>query len=135
MNKIEINKLPSNRSFGLLFFGVLSIISIILYYKQAYQIGSIFFFLGLSFLYFSFFFSQVLTPLNYLWARFGLLLHKIITPIILATIFFSVFTPIGLLMRLLSGPSAMKTFDRKISTYWIKRTPPGPEPKSLEEQF
>jgi hypothetical protein len=77
----------------------------------------------------------VLRPFNILWFRFGLLLHAVVTPIILALMFYTVITPIGWLMRA-SGkrPLALK-FDPDATSYWIHRDPPGPAPESLPNQF
>jgi len=77
----------------------------------------------------------LLAPLNRLWTKFGLLLHRITSPIILGIMFFGVITPIGLLMRL-AGKDLLRTkFDRNADSYWIKREPPGPEKTSLKQQF
>jgi hypothetical protein len=77
----------------------------------------------------------LLAPLNRLWTKFGLLLHRITSPIILGIMFFGVITPIGLLMRL-AGKDLLRTkFDINADSYWIKREPPGPEKTSLKQQF
>ncbi len=79
---------------------------------------------------------RILSPLNRLWTRFGLLLHKITSPIILGIIFFLVITPMGIIMRALrkNGPLKM-TMDHECQTYWIERTPPGPRHDSFTDQF
>ena len=78
---------------------------------------------------------QMLTPLNKIWIRFGLLLHKIVNPLIMGLIFFLVITPIGLVMRSL-GKKPLKTgFDKSVGSYWIDRVPPGPAPDSMKRQF
>ena len=64
--------------------------------------------------------SKFLTPLNKLWFRFGLLLGKIVSPIIMGVIFFLVVTPIGLLMRLLKKDLLNLKFNKE-KTYWIKK--------------
>lgn len=72
---------------------------------------------------------------NRLWSRFGALLHKITNPIILGIIFFLVLTPTGLLMRLFRKyPSALH-FEPAARSYWIIRTPAGPDATSLTKQF
>ncbi len=72
---------------------------------------------------------------NRLWMRFGELLHGIVSPMVLAVLFFGVVTPIGLAMRL-SGKDPMgRRPDPHSQSYWIKREPPGPEPSSMKNQF
>lgn len=78
---------------------------------------------------------RVLHPLNLLWFKFGMLLHHIITPIVLGLMFFVVFTPIGLLMRLTRKQSLSLKIDPEANTYWIYRKPPGPPPGSFHNQF
>jgi hypothetical protein len=77
----------------------------------------------------------VLSPLNRLWLRFGLLLHKIVSPLVLGIMFFLVITPIGLLMRAVGKDLLRLKFDKRSSSYWIERLPPGPPPESLKDQF
>jgi hypothetical protein len=70
---------------------------------------------------------------NLLWAQLAALLHRLFSPIFLGVLFFGVFTPIGFLYRLLQ-PTAKNTAKAGPS-YWIPRTPPGPAPESLLNQF
>ena len=78
---------------------------------------------------------SVLTPLNRLWLRFGLLLHRIVSPIVLGIMFFVVITPMGLIMRGVGKDPLRLRRDRSLRTYWIERRPPGPQPESLRDQF
>ena len=64
--------------------------------------------------------SKLLTPLNKVWAKFGEILGKIVSPIILAVIFFGIVTPIGLLLRLFRKDVLNLKLDNK-SSYWLKR--------------
>lgn len=77
----------------------------------------------------------LLAPLNKFWLRVGALLHTITSPIILGIMFYLVITPIGLLMRLTGKDLLRLKFDRNASSYWIQRTPPGPDKNSLHRQF
>ena len=113
-------KISSNRSFGLVFFVVFLIVALWpLKYEEDIRLWSlvlsiIFFILGI-------FNSKLLTPLNKLWFKFGILLGSIVSPIIMGIVYFLVVTPIGIIMRLL-GKDLLKTNKIKsASTYWIKR--------------
>ena len=77
----------------------------------------------------------ILAPLNRLWTRFGLLLHGIVSPVALAILFYGVVTPTGLIMRLLGKDPLRLRLDPSAPSYWITRTPPGPDADSLKQQF
>jgi Saxitoxin biosynthesis operon protein SxtJ len=76
-----------------------------------------------------------LAPLNRLWTRFGLLLHRVVNPIVLGVIFFGVITPIGLVMRAIGWDGLRLKRDSAADTYWIERRPPGPPPAGMKDQF
>lgn len=77
----------------------------------------------------------LLAPLNRFWTRFGLLLHRIVNPVILGLIFMAVIVPIGLTLRALGkDPLRLKRRANQTS-YWLERRPPGPTRESLPRQF
>ncbi|MCL4747067.1 MAG: hypothetical protein KJZ83_16860 [Burkholderiaceae bacterium] len=78
---------------------------------------------------------QALSPLNRVWTRFGMLLHKVVNPVVLGLMFFVVVTPIGLLMRALGKRPLKLDFDREATSYWVQRQPPGPPAESFKDQF
>ena len=75
--------------------------------------------------------SKILTPLNRLWFKFGLLLGRFISPLIMGIIFFIVVTPIGIIMRLLKKDLLNLKYNKK-QTYWIDKS--GPKSK-MKNQF
>ena len=57
---------------------------------------------------------QILNPLTKLWIKFGELIGKFISPIVIGLIYFVILTPIGLLMRLFNKDLfKFKIFKRK----------------------
>ncbi|MGB0574752.1 MAG: SxtJ family membrane protein [Alphaproteobacteria bacterium] len=76
-----------------------------------------------------------LAPLNRAWMRFGLLLHKVVNPLIMGLVFFLTVTPTALIMRALGKDPLKRRLDKDATTYWIDRTPPGPDPDSMPRQF
>jgi hypothetical protein len=78
---------------------------------------------------------RVLGPLNRLWLRFGLLLHAFINPVVMAGLYYTTVTPIGLLLRLLGKDLLRLRFEPASPTYWIARQPPGPAPDTMPRQF
>ena len=77
----------------------------------------------------------MLAPLNRLWMKFGGLLHRFVSPIVLGLLFFVVITPMGLAMRMLGKDPLKLRADTQSKSYWIDRTPPGPRPDSFIDQF
>ena len=75
--------------------------------------------------------SKVLTPLNKLWFKFGLLLGKVVSPLIMGIIFFFVVTPTAFIMRIIGKDLLNLKFNNK-KTYWIEKT--GPKSK-MKNQF
>ena len=112
-------KIGSNRSFGIVFFVVFLIISIwpLLDEKElrywSLIVSFIFLILGILK-------SNILTPLNKVWFKFGILLGNIISPIIMAFVFFLVVTPISLIMKIF-GKDILNLKKNKNSSYWIKK--------------
>jgi hypothetical protein len=78
---------------------------------------------------------SLLAPLNRLWTRFGLLLGKVTTPIVMGILFYLVVTPTGLLMRLFGKDPLRLSRDPEAGSYWIQREPPGPSPETMSNQF
>ena len=123
-------KIGSNRSFGIVFFVVFLLIAI---YPSlsgesvrlwSLAIATIFFILGVIN-------SSLLSPLNKIWFKFGLLLGRFISPLIMGLIFFLVVTPIALLMKLLKKDLLNLKYS-KDNTYWIVKS--GPKSK-MKNQF
>ena len=126
--------LPSNRSFGVLFTAVFALIAVWpLFFGEALRVwaGA----LSGAFALVTLLSPGLLTPLNRGWMRFGALLHRIVSPIVLAFMFFVVLTPFGLIMRIAGRRPLALSKDASLDTYWVHREPPGPEPESLRNQF
>lgn len=69
------------------------------------------------------------------WGLVGRLLHRIVSPIVLAILFYAVVAPTGLIMRLMGKDPLRLRLAPEADTYWIERTPPGPSPESMKRQF
>ncbi len=76
-----------------------------------------------------------LRPLNRIWTKFGLLLGRVVSPVVTALLFLLVVTPIGLLFRLLKKDPLRLASNSEVATYWIERQPPGPVPETMRNQF
>ena len=80
-------------------------------------------------------FPTVLKPLNIMWFRFGMLLHKIVNPLVMGLLFFLTVVPIGLIMRLIGKDPLNLRFDPDLSSYWIERDVGDPQPETMRRQF
>ena len=123
-------KISSNRSFGITFFIVFLIISLFPVLNEenpkvwSLAISFIFLILGLLN-------SNLLSPLNKIWFKFGVFLGKIVSPLIMVIIYFFVVTPIGLMLKVFKKDVLRLKFNKNKS-YWIEKT----EPKSkMKNQF
>ena len=119
MKKISV-KIPSNKSFGFLFFIVFMAISL-WPLKSQEDLRFWAFILSLIFLVLGVLNSKFLTPLNKLWLKFGFFLGSIISPVAMGVVFFIVITPIGLIMRFLGKDLLRISKSEFVSTYWISR--------------
>lgn len=81
------------------------------------------------------FYPSVLSPLNRVWMAFGALLHRIVNPIVMGVIYFLVFTPMGLLMRIFGFDPLRVKSGHGPGSYWIKRDDAGPAPETMTKQF
>ena len=130
MNDYNDIKISSNRSFGVVFFVVFLLIALYpLLNNNEIRLWSLI--ISVLFLILGILNSKILSPLNKVWFKFGLLLGKIISPIIMGVIFFLVVTPIGFIMKLLGKDLINLKFNNEKS-YWIQKT--GPKSK-MKNQF
>ena len=123
---------PSDRSFGLVFTGVFVIVALLPLWRRgnprwwALGVAAAFFVLALVW-------PRALAPLNRLWLRIGLLMHRVVNPIVMGAIFYLVVTPFGLVMRRVRGELAVRLQpDKAAATYWITRSEPW---SPMDQQF
>ena len=127
MNKNNI-KISSNKSFGIVFFVFFLIVSIYplidggVLRVWSLVISAIFLILGLLN-------SKILTPLNKLWFKFGILIGTIVSPIVMGIVFFIVVTPISLIMKIL-GKDILNLKKNKNKSYWIDKSEPNSKMKN-----
>ena len=127
-------KSGSNKSFGLVFAALFVILGLWpLINAEPVRIWFLVFAALLAVVAFAA--PKLLAPLNRVWFLFGLLLHKIVSPVIMALLFFTTVTPIALIMRVLGKRPLPLEFDAEAKSYWIEREQPGPEPETMTRQF
>jgi hypothetical protein len=78
---------------------------------------------------------SVLHPLNLIWLKFGLLLHRLVNPAVMALLFYGTVLPTGLIMRMMGKDLLRLKRQPAADSYWIARKPPGPSPGTMRDQF
>lgn len=127
-------KAPSNRSFGMVFAVFFLIVALLpLFNGRGPRIWAIA--TSIALVVIAYASPAVLTYPNRLWMKFGDLLHRVVSPVILGLLFFGMFTPIGSVMRLFRWDPMRSKLDDSAESYWIGRQPPGPTPDSIKQQF
>ena len=114
------NILPSNRNFGIVFFVVFLIISFWPLLNdgniRVWSLISSIIFLILGILN-----SKILTPLNQVWFKFGILLGRFFSPVVMGAVFFAIVTPTAVIMKVLQKNLLnLKKGNKK--TYWIEKS-------------
>ena len=115
-NKIKIG---SNKSFGIVFSIVFLVIAFwpmlngneINYWSLA---------ISITFLILGWANSKILTPLNKIWFKFGILLGNVVSPIIMGIIFFLIVTPTSIIMKIL-GKDLLNLKKNNNNSYWIEK--------------
>jgi hypothetical protein len=128
-------QLPSNQKFGLLFTAIFFVFSVYAYIKHESILAvSIFLLIGIFFLVASFFYQDLLSPLNKAWFMLGLALGKVVSPIVLGIIFFGLLTPISLIAKLM-GRDELKLKRPEIKSYWVEPIGANSDAESFKNQF
>lgn len=119
MESSEVN-LPSNRKFGLFFAGVF-LFCTWFFFDGVFSSSEItLLLLAVSILVISIFRPSLLAPVNKIWMRLGLVLGKVVSPIVLGGLFFMLITPVSIIMRLL-GRDALNLKMNSKNSHWRER--------------
>jgi len=130
----SLPKIPKNYTFGWFFAAVFSALAIYAYWRGLNTVSLVTLIAAILFAAATLLTPQSLAPLNRLWYGLGMLLGKIISPIVLGLIFFVLITPVSLVTRLF-GRDELKMRKRSVKSYWIDRSPPGPLSDSFKNQY
>ncbi|MEH2508310.1 hypothetical protein V1290_007121 [Bradyrhizobium sp. AZCC 1578] len=124
----------SDRAFGLVMSGALAILSLLNYWHLGrlwpWTLAAAALFLTAAIVR-----PSALHLLNRLWMKFGLLLHRIVNPIVMGLLFYGTIFPTGLVMRMRGRDLLRLKREPAADSYWIVRHPPGPAPETMKDQF
>jgi hypothetical protein len=123
----------SNRTFGLVMAAALAVVSLI----NGWHLGRLWpwtvvtalLFAGAAWLR-----PSSLGLLNRLWMKLGLMMHKVVNPVVMGLLFYGTILPTGLVMRLRGRDLLRLKRQPTAESYWIAR-PPGPSPETMRDQF
>lgn len=124
----------SNRSFGIVFAVVFALLAA----HDAYKAGALWPYIAAAsgvFALVTLVAPSLFTWPNRLWTKLGLLMSKVVSPLVMGALYYLVITPIGILMRLSGKDLLSLKWQPQAESYWIVRDPPGPAPESLRNQF
>ena len=127
-------RLGSSQAFGFVFTVVFSIIALWpLLYGEPIRVWSAV--ISGVLLLVAIFKPSLLQLLNQLWLRFGMVLHKIISPIVMGLLFFFTVTPIAVIFSLIGKDPLNRRFDNTLETYWVERDPEEFNSETMKNQF
>ena len=120
--------MPSDRKFGWTFTVVFVLLGAFAYSPVLVGIGGILALVTLTR-------AHWLAPAKRAWMKFGELLHHVISPLVMGVIYFAVFTPAAIVMRLAGRDALERSYDAAAPTYWKRRDPPGPADDSFRNLY
>jgi predicted membrane metal-binding protein len=124
----------SNRTFGIVFAVVFAIIALWpLMSGHAPRLWASV--IAVAFLAVALLAPRLLAPLNRAWFHFGLALHRVVNPVVMAVIYYGTVVPIGLILRARGKDLLRLKREPEATSYWIARDPPGPPRGSMSKQF
>ena len=124
----------SERSFGIVMSAALALLALLNWWHSGHvwpwMAGVAALFLAAAYL-----FPAALKPLNWVWFKFGMLLHAVVNPIVMGLLFYVAVWPTGLVMRAMGNDLLRLRREPGTDSYWIVRRPPGPAPETMKDQF
>ena len=118
--KLSEIELPSNKKFGYFFTLIFLIITGYFFLNKSLNLAYVFAAISITLFFITLVKADLLLYPNKLWIQFGLLLGMIISPIVLGVLFFVLFTPTAIIMKLY-GRDELRIKFKKSTSYWIVR--------------
>lgn len=130
----EDTELPSNRKFGVFFVIVFGGLAAYFVFTDRVGYGLFPAVLAALLLFITLFATDRLAPFNRAWFSLGLLLSRIVSPVVLGFLFFGLFSPVALVTRLF-GRDELSLRPKMATTYWRSRKPADGVNESFRNQF
>lgn len=128
---------PSDRSFGLTVGGILLLIEIYRLWGiwKFDTIGIILLAIATPLIVLGCVYPSLLALFNRAWMKLGLIMFKVVNPVIMFAVYVLTIIPIGFILRITGKDPMRMQLDKEAKTYWIERNPVGPSPESMKNQF
>lgn len=128
---------PSNRSFGYTVGGILTLIALVKWWRasEITTVTAVLALIGVVLVVLALIAPSTLTRANHLWMRLGLVLFKIVNPVVMFLIYVSTFVPIGIYLRLRGNDALTEQFDKNAKTYWIDKPQGEAAQATMKNQF
>jgi cell division protein FtsW (lipid II flippase) len=130
----EAAPVGSDRSFGLVMAAAFAVLASLSVWREG-RAWPVLATIAMLFLVAALLVPTALNLLNRAWLKLGLLLHKIVNPVVMGLVFYGAVLPTGLVMRAMGRDLLRLKPQPKAESYWIIRTPPGPAPETMKDQF
>ena len=127
-------QLPSNRKFGFFFSIVFTLLALYLYITGSFGLAKFSVIISLLLTAITMFRPNILLPINKAWMGIGLILGIIVSPLVLGIVFFGLFTPISLIMRMLKRDE-LRLRSQKLKSFWINRDNTERRESEFTQQF
>ena len=135
LTRAESHAPPTERSFGIGFAGFGVVAAAYCAWTARPSAAAGFALAGVAMLACAYLAPRVLALPNRLWFRFGMILHRVMQPLVLGAMFYGIVAPIGLLMRASGADPLRLKRRREQTTYWIDRDTQPTTPDSFRNQF
>lgn len=132
-NRDEATSPGSDRTFGLVMAAALALVGAVNFHHSG-RLWPWELVLAVLFLAAALLKASLLNRLNRLWMKFGLVLHRIVNPIVMGLLFYGTIWPTGIVMRMRGRDLLRLKREPSSDTYWIARAP-GPQPETMRDQF
>jgi len=127
-------KLPSNKIFGLFFGIIFFFLALYFFWTEDKMLTSLFLAFSIIFIFLAIFKNNLLTPFNIIWMRFGILLGRVVRPIVLGVLFYGLFAPLGIFMRIF-GRDELILKPLKMQSFWKQRESTNSSENFFNQQF
>lgn len=134
---IEANK-KALRSFGIVVGGVVALLDVYFYWKNAFVLTNLIQVLGISafaLMILGAFLPLLLRPIYKVWMSIAVVMGFVMTNVILCVFFLTLITPIGLFRRMLGKDDMKRKWNDEINSYWQPKTYHDESPKRFERYF
>jgi len=121
LNFKNIEEYPTKKCKGFGYTFSLVFLVITLYFFLKFESFKFFFSISLCFLLLTIYYPTCFKLPAFLWEKFGILLGKFFSPIVLTLIYVATILPINLVLRIFSIDLLGKKINKKTNSYWIKR--------------